>query len=119
MSVLKSLVSVAVGMVIWQGVTCAAPPLTMENDKTEVTARQSNAWVEVNQTALQNNIRKLQETWGGKSKLCAVLKADAYGHEVGLVMPSIIAMGAPCVAVASDDEARVVRKVGSKVNSSG
>ncbi|WEL57546.1 alanine racemase [Pseudomonas kermanshahensis] len=110
----KTLLSIAVGMVIWQGVTYAAPPLTMQNGKTEITAPQSNAWVEVNKTALDSNIRTLQATLDGKSKLCAVLKADAYGHGIGLVMPSIIAMKVPCVAVASNEEARVVRESGFK-----
>ena len=59
-----------------------------------------------------DDIRTLQAELGGKSKLCAVLKADAYGHGIGLVMPSIIAQGVPCVAVASNEEARVVRASG-------
>ncbi|PWG68268.1 alanine racemase, partial [Enterobacter mori] len=70
------------------------------------------AWVEISAGALQHNIRTLQAELGGKSKLCAVLKADAYGHGIGLVMPSIIAQGVPCVAVASNEEARVVRASG-------
>ncbi|PLV17820.1 alanine racemase [Pseudomonas guariconensis] len=110
----KSLISIALGLAMWQGSSYAAPPLTMQNGKAEITAPQSNAWVEVNKTALESNIRTLQSTLGNKSKLCAVLKADAYGHGVGLVMPSIIAMGVPCVAVASNEEARVVRESGFK-----
>lgn len=46
-----------------------------------------------------------------KSKICAVLKADAYGHGIGLLMPSIIATGVPLHGgVASNEEARVVRE---------
>ena len=43
-----------------------------------------------------------------------MLKADAYGHGIGLLMPSIIATGVPCVGVASNEEARVVRESGYK-----
>ncbi|MCY1427613.1 Alanine racemase [compost metagenome] len=43
-----------------------------------------------------------------------MLKADAYGHGIGLLMPSVIAMDVPCVAVASNEEARVVRASGFK-----
>jgi alanine racemase len=84
----------------------------MDNGTTALTAQNSNAWVEISAGALQHNIRTLQAELGGKSKLCAVLKADAYGHGIGLVMPSIIAQGVPCVAVASNEEARVVRASG-------
>ncbi|MEZ0199096.1 alanine racemase, partial [Pseudomonas qingdaonensis] len=84
----------------------AAPPLSMDNGTNALTVQNSNAWVEVSASALQHNIRTLQAELAGKSKLCAVLKADAYGHGIGLVMPSIIAQGVPCVAVASNEEAR-------------
>ena len=90
----------------------AAPPLSMDNGSNALTVQNSNAWVEVSASALQHNIRTLQAELGGKSKLCAVLKADAYGHGIGLVMPSVIALGVPCVAVASNEEARVVRASG-------
>lgn len=84
----------------------------MDNGTNALTVQNSNAWVEVSASALQHNIGTLQAELAGKSKLCAVLKADAYGHGIGLVMPSIIAQGVPCVAVASNEEARVVRASG-------
>ncbi|AJG12956.1 alanine racemase [Pseudomonas shirazica] len=99
-------------LITGQGPLYAAPPLSMDNGTTALTAQNSNAWVEISAGALQHNIRTLQAELGGKSKLCAVLKADAYGHGIGLVMPSIIAQGVPCVAVASNEEARVVRASG-------
>lgn len=90
----------------------AAPPLSMDNGVNAMTIQNSNAWVEISKSAIEHNIRTLQTELNGKSKLCAVLKADAYGHGIGLVMPSIIAMDVPCVAVASNEEARVVRASG-------
>ncbi|MEQ2024493.1 alanine racemase [Xenorhabdus szentirmaii] len=46
--------------------------------------------------------------------MCAVLKGDAYGHSIGLLMPSIIKTGVPCVGITSNEEARIVRESGFK-----
>lgn len=72
----------------------------------------SNAWVEIRKAAFEHNIRTLQAELQGASKICAVLKADAYGHGIGLLMSSVIAMDLPCVGIASNEEARVVRASG-------
>lgn len=110
----RTLLALSLGLVFLQGQVQAAPPLTLNNGTAELTAQNSNAWVEVNKAALEHNIQTLQATLAGKSKLCAVLKADAYGHGIGLVMPSVIKLGVPCVAVASNEEMRVVRQSGFK-----
>lgn len=73
-----------------------------------------NAWVEISQSAFENNIKNLQILLGDKSKLCAVMKADAYGHGVTLLMPSIIKHNVPCVAIANNQEAKEVRDAGFK-----
>lgn len=72
----------------------------------------TNAWIEVDKAAFENNIKTLQAKLQGKSQICAVMKADAYGHGIGLLVPSVIAMKVPCIAVASNEEARVVREKG-------
>lgn len=110
----RAFISVSLSLAIWQGCTHAAPQQFMGNGKTELISSQSNAWVEISKTAFESNIHTLQNTLAGKSKLCAVLKADAYGHGIGLLMPSILALGVPCVAVANNEEARVVRESGFK-----
>ncbi|UVJ45768.1 alanine racemase [Pseudomonas sp. LS1212] len=110
----RTLLALSLGLVFLQSQVQAAPPLTLNNGTAELTAQNSNAWVEVNKAALEHNIQTLQATLAGKSKLCAVLKADAYGHGIGLVMPSVIKLGVPCVAVASNEEMRVVRQSGFK-----
>ncbi|MBO3275996.1 alanine racemase [Pseudomonas schmalbachii] len=110
----RSLLALSLGLVLWQGQAHAAPPMSLDNGTSQLTAQVSNAWVEINKAAFEHNIRTLQAELGGKSKLCAVLKADAYGHGIGLLMPSVIAMDVPCVAVASNEEARVVRASGFK-----
>lgn len=72
----------------------------------------ANAWVEIDQEAFEHNIRTLQTLLDGKSQICAIMKADAYGHGIANLMPSIIALGVPCIGVASNEEARVVREKG-------
>ena len=108
----RTVLALSLGLIFLQGQVQAAPPLSLNNGISEQTAQTSNAWVEINQAALDHNIQTLQAELGGKSKICAVLKADAYGHGIGLVMPSVIKAGVPCVAVASNEEARVVRASG-------
>lgn len=110
----RTLLALSLGMALLQNPAFAAPPLSMTNGVAQVNTQDSNAWVEINKAAFENNIRGLQTTLDGKSKICAVLKADAYGHGIGLLMPSVIAMGVPCVGVASNEEARVVRESGFK-----
>ncbi|MDH4612140.1 alanine racemase [Pseudomonas sp. BN102] len=110
----RSLLALSLGLVLWQGQAHAAPPMSLDNGQSALTAQTSNAWVEINKAAFEHNIRTLQAELDGKSKLCAVLKADAYGHGIGLLMPSVIALDVPCVAIASNEEARVVRASGFK-----
>jgi alanine racemase len=108
----KSLIVLALGVGAWQNFALAAPPMNLENGQQSIVVRDANAWVEINKAAFESNIRHLQSSLGGNSKLCAVMKADAYGNGIGLLMPSVIALKVPCVAVASNEEARVVRAAG-------
>lgn len=99
------------------GVTFAYPAVSAQkfNSEDAVLSRSVqtlNAWVEINTGNFESNIANLNKIISKKSKLCAVLKADAYGHGIKLVMPSILKMGVECVAVASNDEARLVRQSG-------
>lgn len=73
-----------------------------------------NAWLEIDTRAFEQNIATLQSQLQGQSKICAVMKADAYGNGIALLMPSVIKMKVPCVAIASNSEARVVRASGYK-----
>ena len=110
----RTLLALSLGMALMHNPAFAAPPLSMVDGVAQVNTQDSNAWVEINRAAFVHNIGVLQATVGDKSKICAVLKADAYGHGIGLLMPSIIATGVPCVGVASNEEARVVRESGFK-----
>lgn len=77
-------------------------------------ATESNAWLEINQAAFENNISRLQKLVDGKSKICAVMKADAYGTGLALLAPSAIKMGIECIGITSNEEARVAREQGFK-----
>ncbi|VVO29176.1 alanine racemase [Pseudomonas fluorescens] len=109
----RTLLALSLGLVFLQGQTFAAAPLSVTDSAAHASA-DNNAWVEINKAAFEHNIRALQATLADASKICAVLKADAYGHGIGLLMPSVIAMGVPCVGIASNEEARVVRESGFK-----
>ncbi|GHF93400.1 alanine racemase [Deinococcus piscis] len=72
----------------------------------------TNAWIEVDDQAFADNIQTLQRELGGTSQLCAVMKADAYGNGIDLLMPTVVRLGVPCVAIGSNEEARVARAHG-------
>lgn len=80
----RTVLALSLGLVLLQ-LHHAAPPLSMSNGNTILTTQISNAWIEINKAAFEHNIRTLQAELDGKSKLCAVLKADAYGHGIGLL----------------------------------
>ncbi len=90
----------------------AAPMLTSQISATQAAAPQANAWVEINVQAFEQNIQTLQQQLQDKSQICAVMKADAYGHGIQLLMPSIIKLNVPCVGITSNAEAAMVRQSG-------
>lgn len=94
----------------------AAPLLATETSNLSYVQQvaATNAWVEINKTTFENNLVAVQARLQGKAQVCAVMKADAYGHGIGLLLPSVIAMKVPCIAIASNEEARLVRAHGFK-----
>lgn len=60
----------------------------------------------VNLAAIERNCRRLLAELQAPTGLCAVVKADAYGHGVVRCARAALAAGATCLAVASLDEAR-------------
>ena len=101
----KTLLAMALGLALAPALTMAAPPLTTANSGSTVEAARSNAWLEIDKAALDHNLAELKRLVGSNTKVCAILKADAYGHGIANVMPSIIAQGIPCVGIASNEEA--------------
>lgn len=70
-----------------------------------------NAWLEIDLDVFDANLQRVRAL-AGEAQLCAVLKADAYGTGIDLVMPRIIAAGVPCIGIASTEEARMARACG-------
>lgn len=69
-------------------------------------------WVEINLDNLRHNILELKKIISSATKLCAVVKADAYGHGAVEVAKEAIACGASYLSVAFLDEAIELRKNG-------
>lgn len=73
-----------------------------------------NAWIEIDPAVFESNLRLVEAALVGEPKICAVMKADAYGVGIDLVMPSVIKARIPYVGIASTEEARMVRACGYK-----
>ncbi len=90
----------------------AAPVLSARNfGLTLAEAKRRNGWIEVDAAAFEANIATLRRIIT-PAPVCAVMKADAYGNGIALLIPSVIAAGIADVAVTSNDEARVARQLG-------
>ncbi|EMW3083039.1 alanine racemase [Vibrio cholerae] len=76
--------------------------------------QQSNSWLEISLGQFQSNIEQFKSHMNANTKICAIMKADAYGNGIRGLMPTIIAQDIPCVGVASNAEARAVRESGFK-----
>ncbi|HRO25819.1 MAG TPA: alanine racemase [Luteimonas sp.] len=89
----------------------AAPLLNLQDRKRSLA---SNAWIEVDPAVFEHNLQLIQAMLSGGARTCAVMKADAYGTGIDLVMPSVIQAGIPYVGIASTEEARMARACGFK-----
>jgi len=70
------------------------------------------AWAEVNLSAIRKNVRNLAALAGNGEGLCAVVKADGYGHGAGPVARACLDAGASALAVAFADEGVKLRRSG-------
>lgn len=69
------------------------------------------AWIEVDLTAIADNIQRLLSVLGHQRQLIAVVKDDAYGHGANVVARLIRDCGAQMLAVALVEEALALAKV--------
>ena len=80
--------------------------------------RQSNinihrdAWVEINISNLEHNIKQIRSNIPKDIKLLGVVKADAYGHGAVMLAPTLLASGIDMLGVASIDEGVDLRQAG-------
>lgn len=109
------MLSLALALPTVAGVANAAPMLAQGTPMpTSQLLQNANAWIEIDDQAFADNIQTLQRELAGTSQICAVMKADAYGNGIDLLMPTVVRLGVPCVGVASNEEARVARAYGFK-----
>jgi alanine racemase len=67
-------------------------------------------WLEVDLEALAGNVRRAQEIVGPEVAICAVLKADGYGHGAESIARTALNNGARMLAVACLAEAIALRR---------
>jgi len=67
---------------------------------------------EVRAEAIRQNLAAIRRRVGGHRPICVPVKANAYGHGLGQILPILAAAGVPQVAVANLDEALAVRSLG-------
>ncbi|MGH2393728.1 MAG: alanine racemase, partial [Candidatus Limnocylindria bacterium] len=69
------------------------------------------SWVEVDLGAIRSNVERLRELVA-PAAVCAVVKADGYGHGDVPVAEAALAAGAEWLAVAQVPEALTLREAG-------
>ncbi|OIQ36171.1 MAG: alanine racemase [Roseobacter sp. MedPE-SW] len=73
---------------------------------------QDSAWCEISLAQISQNLRHTLTRLPPKTRLCAVIKADAYGHGIENVVPALMAQGVSHIGICSNSEARAVRDAG-------
>jgi alanine racemase len=71
-------------------------------------------WAEVSLDALRQNFRAVRKHVGEGVSICAVVKADAYGHGAAACARTLEAEGAPWFGVTGTEEAMALRRAGIK-----
>ena len=75
-------------------------------------AAESLTWVEVDETALEENARSLKARVGGECVFAPVVKANGYGHGLVIAAKAFIRGGADWLCVHELDEAMQLREAG-------
>lgn len=70
----------------------------------------NRAWIEVNLHNLEHNINEIKKIIPSKTEIMAVVKANAYGHGIIEISRKLENIGISCFAVATLDEALLLRK---------
>lgn len=72
----------------------------------------ANAWLEIDVEAFRHNVRRIQTLLPPGTRLCAVMKADAYGNGIAVLAPTLTELGVPYVGITDNAEARQLRRSG-------
>ncbi len=70
------------------------------------------AWVEVDLSAIRHNVSETRRYLQPRTRLMAVVKADAYGHGAVQSSKAMLGSGADCLGVATIQEGIELRKAG-------
>jgi alanine racemase len=73
---------------------------------------QQRAWVEIDLSALANNVREIKRLLAPNTAIMAIVKADAYGHGAIDVARTVLAEGVEWLAVATVPEGIELRQAG-------
>lgn len=71
-------------------------------------------WAQVDLSAIEHNMKEIRDKVRGNAKVCAVVKADGYGHGAVAVAKAAVKAGADYLAVAMLSEALELRSAGLK-----
>jgi alanine racemase len=72
-------------------------------------------WVEINLDAIASNVKNIKKLIGDKKELMAVVKGNAYGHDILEIASVVLNNGANRLAVARLEEGIFLRKTGVTV----
>ncbi|OCH15841.1 alanine racemase [Aliivibrio sp. 1S128] len=97
---------------VFPTVAMSAPLLSLDTLTNQEKIQQTNAWLEIDTKAFKNNITTLKQTLSEGTKICAIMKADAYGNGIEGLMASVIDRGVECIGITSNEEARIIRAKG-------
>lgn len=97
---------------VFPTVAVSAPLLSLDTLTNQEKIQQTNAWLEIDTKAFQHNIDTLKQTLSEGTKVCAIMKADAYGNGIEGLMASVIDRNVECIGITSNEEARIVRAKG-------
>ena len=106
--------SLTIATVLSNAPAISAPVSIEYNPSESRQALISNSWLEVNLSQFRANIEQFETHLAKGTRICAVMKADAYGNGIYGLMPVIIEKKIPCIAIASNGEAKAVREAGFK-----
>ncbi|MDE1328301.1 alanine racemase [Vibrio aestuarianus] len=114
MNLKASFLTLSVAMAL-PSFTASSAPLSLSSQQPSVQdIQQSNSWLEIDLGQFKQNIEQFKSHINTGTKICAVMKADAYGNGIRGLMPTILAQEIPCIAITSNGEARAVRESGFK-----
>lgn len=76
-----------------------------------LTSPRAKTWVEISAAAVANNLATLRSVLAEGVSFCAVVKANAYGHDLEVMVRLALKEGVEILAVDSIEEAQLVRSL--------